>query len=367
MSDMTYQSKAKTTIPKKQPSVNTTTRGHSDHDYILQLQRTLGNQATQKLMSGEAITFSVPSSMPELRMPSAESPTTTDHSVSNQGDNIASIQRSPLPIKQKMTAQQIARKKKKMHLDFVRMKRKKEHIGDVILEKMGFKVKDRDQYGHWWVEVGDLSPSGAWQPLSSYGWWPSEQVNLKKTFKGVPGALNRGDTNDPHHGDGADDEFHPVMTVDDKDDYDTIRNKVEGDIENFANGFSGSWNWRLGWGKNCHTFQMRMKKALHLHHQKSKHWLKDPEAGNRNRTSFLDEMGTKDPVEMRTVDMTIPRHRMEEDGSLDGAGELYIGQEVGFTDLTTKIGGEVYHEVKTEGDEYFWVAATFVNESFMWA
>ena len=38
----------------------------------------------------------------------------------------------------------------------------------------------------------------------------------------------------------------------------------------FATGFKGSWNWRLAWGKNCHTFQDRMKKQLHLHNQTSK-------------------------------------------------------------------------------------------------
>lgn len=186
---------------------------------------------------------------------------------------------------------QVHLKRSKQHLDFVRMKRKETHITRMLagkaLRAMGADEKaeridgdDIDHYGHWWVEVGSLSPGGQWEPKRSYGWWPEDSVNIKQTLKieRMEGKLNQGDANDPHHGDDADIEFHPVMEVDDNADYDTVAAKVLGDIDSFAHSFKGSWNWRLGWGKNCHTFQDRMKKKLGLHHQKSKKWFSDPNA-----------------------------------------------------------------------------------------
>jgi len=135
-----------------------------------------------------------------------------------------------------------------------------------------------DFYGHWWIETGSLAdpanPS-SWVPARSYGWWPASQVSVAQTLKidRVDGVLNKGQARDPHHGDKADVEYHPVLEVDDKDDYETVRDRVVGDLDAFASGFNGSWNWRLGWGKNCHTFVERAKKRLHLHHQNAKGWL----------------------------------------------------------------------------------------------
>jgi hypothetical protein len=161
-------------------------------------------------------------------------------------------------------------------------------LGAVGADDLAAKVDHDDAYGHWWVEVGTLSSDRArWTPTKSYGWWPSKSVNIAETLKitTVPGQLNKGQANDPHQGDRAEEEFHPVMEVDDTDDYATVRNKLETDIASFATGFSGSWNWRLGWGKNCHTFQDRMKKQLHLHYQKSKQWSQDPLADAKQQAA----------------------------------------------------------------------------------
>jgi len=182
-------------------------------------------------------------------------------------------------------------KRKKMHLDFLRFKRKETHIGRMLaamaLRKVGAKGaaewvdtdksgRDIDHYGHWWVEAGSLSEDGSWSPAESYGWWPETGVGIAQTLKikRVEGILNRGDPEDPHQGDTAETEFHPVMEVDDQEPYETVRDRVMGQVRNFAHGFHGSWNWRLAWGKNCHTFQDRMKKALGLHHQKADSWLR---------------------------------------------------------------------------------------------
>ncbi len=226
---------------------------------VLQLQQQIGNQATMQLLrqaSGSSAQ-AVKSNMPSTTNP---------------------LHRQPLKINKTMSRVAIARKKKAMHLDFVRMKRKKSYYAEVVMNELGMATKHDDLYGHWWTEVGDMD-QGDWDPEHSYGWWPDKgdnDIGFTETFKGVPGILNAGEPEDPHHDDEANTEFHPTMMVDEDADYDTVRAQVTTDIENFANSFQGSWNWRLGWGKNCQTFQARMKKQLGLHNQKSKRWLRNP-------------------------------------------------------------------------------------------
>ncbi|MGH9056107.1 MAG: DUF4157 domain-containing protein [Acidimicrobiales bacterium] len=185
-------------------------------------------------------------------------------------------------------------KRSNKYLDFLRIKKKDTHIAREIATRVLGKVgatdlakkvitdkqtgEEYDTYGHWWIEAGSLpDPANlaSWHPAESYGWWPSTSVGLKQTLKieRVEGALNQGSAKDPHHGEGAETEYHPVMEVDDAADYATVRDQVVGEVRSFAHAFSGSWNWRLGWGKNCHTFVDRLKKKLKLHHQKAKGWL----------------------------------------------------------------------------------------------
>lgn len=215
---------------------------------------------------------------------------------------------------------QVHLKRVKKHLDFVRMKRKETHItrmlaskalsavgADDLAQKVDMKDGEEvDHYGHWWIETGLLTTSKQWKPDQSYGWWPSKSVSIKETLKidRVDGQLNRGEAVDPHHGEAADTEFHPVMEVDDAEDYDAVKKRVLGQIDQFARSFSGSWNWRLAWGKNCHTFQDRMKKRLGLHYQKSKFWLTDPnaaaneqaQADAQSKTQFLQPWRMLDGV-----------------------------------------------------------------------
>ncbi len=183
-------------------------------------------------------------------------------------------------------------KRRKKHLDFLRFKKKQTHItrmlASMALSKLGAhglaervdtdsQGDEYDHYGHWWIEAGSLSPDMiSWKPVESFGWWPEHGVGIAETLKitRVDGKLNQGKKDDPHHGESADTEYHPVLEVDDKDDYETVRDTVMGKVRTFAKGFSGSWNWRLGWGKNCHTFMERMKKSVGLHHQKASAWLR---------------------------------------------------------------------------------------------
>jgi hypothetical protein len=164
-----------------------------------------------------------------------------------------------------------------MRLDFVRMKRKETHIAKSLLSSLGLLDFEDDAYGHWWTEIGDLT-DGAWTPVESYGWWPSQTVSLKETFTGVPGVLNKMNTpggrgtarRDPHHGEEGPDieSFHPVALVEDTQGYDRTRRDLVAAIRLVATAFHGSWNWRLGWGKNCWTFQQQLKDGVGLHYYK---------------------------------------------------------------------------------------------------
>jgi Domain of unknown function (DUF4157) len=247
-------------------------------------------------------------------------------------------------VKGHLAPNRISTKKKKMHLDFVRMKRKKAHVGKKIAEMMG-GAKAHDPYGHWWTEIGDLDATDAWTPNESYGWWPSIKVNVEQTLKGVPGQLNKGQPTDPHHGHNADETFHPVMSVDDQADYDTVKQDVSGKIRSFATAFKGTWNWRFGWGKNCHTFQQRLKKKVHLHNQKSNRWLRDPQVvaakqqlqadEDRRQQAEADRLKAlkPQPTHLETTPYMMDFYTMDDAGAVKKVGMLRNGSEIGITGL----------------------------------
>jgi hypothetical protein len=120
--------------------------------------------------------------------------------------------------------------------------------------------KSEIEYGHWWLEI-DIA--------ESYGWWPAEQVGVWGTLSGVRGILNgQGPqfhgtpTLDPHHGDAAEEAFHPRA----------LNGRAAADIKDclrgFAKGYSGNWSWPLG--QNCHSFQEAMMAHCGLSKQGSK-------------------------------------------------------------------------------------------------
>jgi hypothetical protein len=109
-------------------------------------------------------------------------------------------------------------------------------------------MRGDDKYGHWWIEIDGTE---------SYGWWPKTHVGLRDTFGGTDGELNGQTTyhgtptRDPHHGDDAEEEFHPVVCGDDTRTDEEIKNCLRA----FARSYSGGWRWTFGAGQNCHTFQ----------------------------------------------------------------------------------------------------------------
>ncbi len=94
-------------------------------------------------------------------------------------------------------------------------------------------------------------------------WLVAEGTNRKlhtHIFLGVPGELNRGQARDPHHGDPAEEEFHPLVSDDDS----RTDEEIEECLREFAKNYSGRWRWFLGWGQNCHTFQTEALKHCRL-------------------------------------------------------------------------------------------------------
>ncbi|VVB69641.1 Uncharacterised protein [uncultured archaeon] len=130
----------------------------------------------------------------------------------------------------------------------------------IVVKRKNISFKG-DKYGHWWTEILD-GPDG--NPLESYGWWPKNPVGVIDTLVGVEGELNGqtsfggSPTHDPHQGDSADEEFHPVILDIRTDD------EVIDAIRRFAQGYTGEWRWTFGWGQNCHTFQVALMKYAGL-------------------------------------------------------------------------------------------------------
>jgi hypothetical protein len=136
-----------------------------------------------------------------------------------------------------------------------------EEVRFIVFKRITMFLHRGDKYGHWWTEV---------QGKKSYGWWPKNPVDKQSTLAGVDGELNgttsfRGTPDrDPHHGDNADIEFHPVVDEDDLTEDEIVKK-----IEVFSKSYHGGWMWFLGYGKNCHSFQIQMMKYVGLRDPRS--------------------------------------------------------------------------------------------------
>jgi Domain of unknown function (DUF4157) len=222
------------------------------------------------------------------------------HTLQQGGSKVRRSTADPVEVRHHLGGRHISTKKEKMHLDFVRMKRMDPQFSKIIGKIVGVDLGGEEQsggtYGHWWTEIGELDPlTNEFDYDRSYGWWPKDGVGgVKETFGGVEGALNAGETQDPHAGETAPIEFHPVMEVDTaKETYDQIRDRITKQIDTTATSYKGKWHWRFGWGKNCHTFQQHLKTKAGIHYQKSKKWLYDPaaqvKAAEKHKAAKLDE------------------------------------------------------------------------------
>ena len=102
----------------------------------------------------------------------------------------------------------------------------------------------------------------------------SESPCAKGTAFGVAGELN-GQTNfrglpmrDPHHGDDADEVFHPLVPVTDQ----RTDHEIAQCLRQFAQSYRGPWRWTFGNGQNCHTFQDQAMKQCRVRKKVPKNW-----------------------------------------------------------------------------------------------
>ncbi|MCK9565822.1 MAG: hypothetical protein M0Q43_07225 [Methanothrix sp.] len=105
-------------------------------------------------------------------------------------------------------------------------------------------------WGHYWIEMLDENGN-----IESYGWYPSSDTSSWGNIVGAPGVLNGGGKTDPHQGDNAATEFHPILSNSLTD------QQVRESIRSFANSFGG--NWALG-TRDCHTFLKQLMKSVGL-------------------------------------------------------------------------------------------------------
>lgn len=138
-------------------------------------------------------------------------------------------------------------------------------VKNILVKRQHIQLATFDS-GHWWFEIGEWTEMG-WESSESYGWYPSEKSSgflsrISSTLLGVAGALNGhaahgGSANDASgwtdacHGDEVEEMFHPLVSVaDTRPDF-----EIANCLRVFARNYKGIWQWRLGWGQNCHTFQ----------------------------------------------------------------------------------------------------------------
>lgn len=99
--------------------------------------------------------------------------------------------------------------------------------------------------GHYWIEMLDENGN-----VESYGWYPGTD-NVVKLVAGAPGILL---SPDQHVGEGATEEFHPILTAD------LTPDQIRKGIRDFANSYQGE-NWAL-FTQNCHTFVDELMKYV---------------------------------------------------------------------------------------------------------
>lgn len=171
---------------------------------------------------------------------------------------------------------QINRKKIFRQFDFLKVRRKNARTVKKALEQMDMLGKDSgDSYGHWWMEIGDTRDG--WLPKQSYGMWPSKGPDSDSLGNGVPGLANamgkvpRGRRErDPLQGEKSDDEFHPVVEVDQDLKYERVQEEYTKNIKSFARDYKAKWKWRNRWSSNGQNFQTSLMRKLRMEIPKRK-------------------------------------------------------------------------------------------------
>jgi len=156
-----------------------------------------------------------------------------------------------------------------IQINSITMKRK--HIKWSVV----FGKEEGDGYGHWWTEIDGTE---------SYGWWPKAPVpGLLETIFSVEGEMNARyfggtATTDPHHGDAAEEEFHPwraeVSATVTKLKYGKAKDtkcpcaseeQIKDCVQAFVKDYAATHTrWSYPLGNNCHSFQRDLMNACCL-------------------------------------------------------------------------------------------------------
>lgn len=197
------------------------------------------------------------------------------HELTHVVQQSAGVQRSGELGEARETGQ-LNRKKIYRQFDFLKVRRKNARTVKTVLEQMKMDTKGSgDSYGHWWTEVGRTRDG--WEPRQSYGMWPAKDPSDDSLGAGVPGLANAmGKTpkgrkeRDPLHAEKTDDEFHPVVEVDQDLRYEKVEESYAKQIKAFAHSYKGRWKWRSRWGTNTQNFHTAMLRKLKMEVPKKK-------------------------------------------------------------------------------------------------
>jgi hypothetical protein len=197
------------------------------------------------------------------------------HELTHVVQQSAGLQRSG-ELGEARQDEQIHRKKIFRQFDFLKVRRKAARTVKQVLDHMKMDVKDTgDSYTHWWTEVGRTRDG--WEPRQSYGMWPAKGPSDDPKGAGVPGLANAmGKTprgrkeRDPLHAEKTDDEFHPVVEVDQDLRYEKVEEDYAKQIKNFAHSYKGRWKWRSRWGTNTQNYHTALMRRLKMEIPKKK-------------------------------------------------------------------------------------------------
>jgi hypothetical protein len=153
-------------------------------------------------------------------------------------------------------------KRVKRQLDFIKIKRKRtSHMKDVMRRLDMGSHDPGHALGHWWTELGGYHKD-RWKAEQSYGWWPSKGKGALAADRGERGLLNgvgkvskASGERDPNHNEPGEEEFHPVLEVEEEADYATVQKDFSNRVRDVMRSFRDKWSWQNSWAKNSQAMQ----------------------------------------------------------------------------------------------------------------
>jgi RHS repeat-associated protein len=149
---------------------------------------------------------------------------------------------------------------------------------NILVKEMDIEGDGEDKdWGHHWIEIGEIGTDGQWHPDDSYGWWPNwnpddgfdSSGSAGDAIGGTGGIINGGGDEDPHQGDGpaegVDRAYNPKIRKPGDAGCDEACEEAAKCLKDFAQSYGenygAEWNYRfdldlLG-DMSCHSFVER--------------------------------------------------------------------------------------------------------------